>query len=203
MIQPPLQSTRGFTLLELLVVMMIIGIIVSFAVLSVGQDPTRKVEEEVHRLNALIELARQEGMLEAQEFAVQIHRNGYQFLQLQQNDKAWQWQPITGKGVFRPRCLPPGMEMKLELEGEPAILETMSCEKLQEQSEQKDDSESQSSIEGLTQDQEKEFPRVFLLSSGEITPFEVTLMLEDKGLYRLAGELTGAMHIYSADENKL
>mgnify|MGYP000082405107 CR=1 FL=1 len=43
-------------------------------------------------------------------------------------------------------------------------------------------------------------PRIFLLSSGEMTPFELTLSLPDKTSARLAGELTGKLTQPASDE---
>lgn len=180
----------GFTLIEIVVVIFIIGIILTFAVLSVGQNKTRVIQDEVNRMNALMTLASQEAVLQGQEFAVEVHSNGYQFLQLLQNDTAWQWQPINKEAIFRPRCLPAGLTLKLVLEGETALLEPMSCDaKAQDSNKDEQGSSNQTTSE-------KEQPRIFLLSSGEMTPFQVSMQLEDEQEgYYLKGDLTGVLAV--------
>ena len=51
---------RGFTLLEIMVVLVLVGIITSFALLSVGGGPRERLAEEARRLAALVELHQQE-----------------------------------------------------------------------------------------------------------------------------------------------
>ena len=64
--QEPPSIHGGFTLLELLLVILIIGIILSFAALSIGRGNERAIEDEMRRLAGLIELAAQEATLESQ-----------------------------------------------------------------------------------------------------------------------------------------
>ena len=54
---------RGFTLLEIMVVMVLIGILSSLAVLSIGGGPRDRLAEEGRRLAALVELHQQEAIL--------------------------------------------------------------------------------------------------------------------------------------------
>lgn len=140
-----LRPSRGFTLLELLVTLVIIGIIVSFATLSLGNNAARRVEQEAERLSALIQLAKEEALFNAQELGILFWQNGYTFLRIENQ----QWTPITGDNELRPRALPEGLSMLLYLEGLEAELPRRP-------------------------DQRKR-PQVFILSSGEITPFEAEI----------------------------
>lgn len=72
---------HGFTLLELLVVLLIFGLLVSFAVLSVGGSASRQMEQEARRLVELAGLARDESLLTGQVRALGFSRNGYAFLE--------------------------------------------------------------------------------------------------------------------------
>ena len=53
----------GFTLLEILVVLILLGIILSVAVLSTGGVKERELEQEVQRMVRLIQLAKEEAVL--------------------------------------------------------------------------------------------------------------------------------------------
>ena len=189
----------GFTLIEILIVMLIIGIIMSLAVLSINLNTSSILEDEIGRIRSLTMMAGEEAILQGEEMAVQIHSNGYQFLRLLQTADAWQWAPVTEDKLFRPRCFPPGVGINLEIEGEPVTLEKMPCDtgdvmlEIDEEGDVRDN---------LKEDNENEIPKVFLLSSGEMTPFELTLIWEEGGKYTLVGEMTGEMEILASEQQE-
>ncbi len=79
---------RGFTLLEVMVVLVLIGIITSLALLSVGGGPKERLAEEGQRLAALIQLHQQEATLSGDSRGVRFSRTGYAILR--QGEKgAW------------------------------------------------------------------------------------------------------------------
>ena len=75
-------ACRGFSLLELLVVVVIIGLFAGAAVYSftmsiVGNDP--QVEQETQRLRSLIDLLREEGLMQSRDYGVLFTETGYRF----------------------------------------------------------------------------------------------------------------------------
>lgn len=171
----------------MIVVVFIIGIITTIAVTSLNRDPVDLVEEEARRLHALMQLASEEATLQSREFAIQFHKDGYQFMRLETNGEQWNWTPVSGDRILRPRCLHDLVQMEVSLEGEETELVTMGC--AGGKVEQSDEDES--SIFDAPEEEELH-PRIFLLSSGEMTPFEITLPVNDEGeSYRLVGHLHG------------
>lgn len=159
----PSTGMRGFTLLELLAVIFIIGIILSFASLSVGQHGSRTLEDEAQRLHSLLQLAADESVLEGRELALQLNPDSYLFLMLDNDDK---WQPLQDDRLLRQRELPPILRLQLQLEGVDTTL---------------DDADHPA--------------RIFVLSSGEMTPFELRLEGEDGEVYRLQGDVIGHLEL--------
>lgn len=151
---------RGFTLLEVLAVVLIIGIIISFASLSIGQNSSRVVQDEVERLHGLIRLAGEEAVLQGRELALEFDRDSYRFLELGVKD----WQPVQEDPMLRERPLPEAIEFELLLEG----------------------------VETSFEDK-KNLPKIFILSSGELTPFEMTLKTDEGEEYLLQGLINGKL----------
>lgn len=169
-----IRQQRGFTLLELLLVILIIGIILSFAALSIGRGNERNIEEEMRRLAGLIELAAQEATLQSRDTLVQFNGNKYEFMAFKDN----KWQLITHDDTFRPRRLPEEMRLIVQIENESITLGTETSEKSDNTA----------------------LPRIYLLSSGEMTPFQLTLKdasnnKGDNTRYQLTGTINGKIEI--------
>jgi len=81
---------RGFTLIEMLVVVVIIGILASTIVLGfVGSDREQNLRTEAERLAMLIEMARSEAVQRNEEWGVAVGPNGYQFLVFDPPNHRW------------------------------------------------------------------------------------------------------------------
>ena len=74
-------SVRGFTLLELLVVIVILGIVAGMVSLSIEPSEGRRMTEEVERLAALFRLANNEARVSGRTITWQADHDGYRFLE--------------------------------------------------------------------------------------------------------------------------
>jgi general secretion pathway protein H len=70
---------RGFTLLEMLVVLVIAGLLVSLASLSLTRNPRTDLNEEAQRLALLFESAGDEAQVRARPIAWMPLENGFRF----------------------------------------------------------------------------------------------------------------------------
>jgi general secretion pathway protein H len=173
----PVRRSAGFTLLELMVVLVIIGIIFTFAMLSLGGDDLGELmEQEINRMTTLLELASDEAVLRGEELAVLFSEDGYEFLVLHEG----RWQATAEDGLLKAYSLPADIELRLEIEGEPPIL-TAAAAADEEVVEEEDEEEDLQ-------------PQVFILSSGEMTPFTVILTSPQSRLnYLLTASLLGSL----------
>jgi general secretion pathway protein H len=143
---------NGFTLLELLVVVVIVSILFSFLMLSIrSKSPEDLIKEEARRLNQLLQLALEEAVLRNTEYGLLFNARGYQFLQLNENN----WQTVDADKLLRKRELPLEMEIELSVEQTDIIIADAP-----EDPEESDDERTEEKIK----------PQVFLMSSEEITP---------------------------------
>ncbi|MEE8378939.1 MAG: type II secretion system minor pseudopilin GspH [Gammaproteobacteria bacterium] len=168
-VHAPSGTERGFTLLEVLAVLFIIGIISSFVGLSVGQRSSRAAQDEAERLYGLVRIAGEESVLQGRELAVEFTRQSYRFWELAGDN---QWMLIEEDKLFRERKFPPDVNIELLVEGSTASF-----------------------------DDEKKLPRIYILSSGELTDFEISFSLEDEKAYTLRGTINGKLELFQADEN--
>ena len=159
----------GFTLIELIVVMVLIGVIFSFAMLSMGGDDLAKLmERETRRLETLLSLASDEAIIRGDELAIHFEDDGYEFMVL----AAEGWQ-VADDGVLKSYQLPAGIELQLDVSGD---LPVIGQEPEQEQG-------------GNTRP-----PQVFILSSGEMTPFSVTFLARNSNRrFHLTTTVLGAV----------
>ena len=112
---------RGFTLLEIMVVLVLVGIITSFALLSVGGGPRERLAEEARRLAALVELHQQETILSGELRGIQFSRAGYALLSL--NEKG-EWQPPVAADTLIRHELPEDIALSLWVEDQAVDLKT-------------------------------------------------------------------------------
>ena len=113
-------TQKGFTLFEMLTVVFIIGIVISFATLSVGTPGSDKVEEEVKRIQQLLIIAGEEAIFNSKELALEINKQGYQFVILVEGT---QWQPIADDKVLRKREFPEDSVVEVQIDDFDVILD--------------------------------------------------------------------------------
>ena len=142
-------AAKGFTLLELLVVILLIGIIANFAVLSIGSRTlSDRMETEAERIKQLIELAAEEAQVKGLNLGLIYEPEAYGFLVLGDGGI---WSPYAESGPFRRRALGEPLEIDLRVENQ--------------------------LVPPHNPDDEDAvvLPQVLILSSGEVSPFELDL----------------------------
>jgi general secretion pathway protein H len=146
---------RGFSLLELLVVVVIVGIISAIYTLSFGVlDEDRELQRELERLGAVLELASEESMMYGREMGVRFFSNHYEFSRLDITGPDGPEWIVFNEDVLRARQLDPRLALELEIESQEILLRPELGKK------------------------EKYQPQVFIYSSGEITPFTLSIRPE-------------------------
>lgn len=92
---PQLSNSRGFTLLELMVVIAIIGLMSAALIFNLA-DPRGNLIDEAERFAARVSAARNEAVLTARETRVVVAAGGYQF----ETRKRGQWISFVGKPLL-------------------------------------------------------------------------------------------------------
>ncbi len=159
------RHARGFTLIELLVVVVIIATILSVGILSIRiLDDDRLLETEARRLGSLINAIQDEAAMQGRDFGLELMTGSYRFVEY--DAYASQWIEVGDIDLMRLRELPEEMEFDLVLEGKRIVLAPDPAEIRQP------DNEGRT----LARTSAAYAPHIFILSSGDITPFELMLM---------------------------
>lgn len=179
------QKHAGFTLVEVMVVVIIIGVMATFAGLSIGSRVNEdKLETEARRAEAILKLASEEAEAKGIEIGIRFTEGGYRLLTLDANRK---WQDYEANGPLRRRSFASPFALSLLVDGRPTRLPPeLTAEQERELAE--------SAVLKSTRedDAQRLTPQVLLLSSGEITPF--VLQMSAPGLtvrYRIEADALG------------
>lgn len=145
-----LKSERGFTLLELLIVLSIVGILATLVVVSfVGSDHQSIVKNEADRMIRSLELARKESMLRNELWGVLLEAETYEFVYYDFEQS--QWFPVD-----REPYVETPLEKNLEL-----IFNTPE------------------EVANETLGEQSEVPGIVIEPTGEMTPFQIDIRHSD------------------------
>lgn len=116
-----LPRAYGFTLLELLVVILIIGVVtagVLFSISFAGKDTD--LETESKRLLSLMDYAREQAELQTRDYGIYFGQNGYEFVVY--DVRTGSWRRVFEDDALRDRTLPSGLDFKLVVDARPIVL---------------------------------------------------------------------------------
>lgn len=184
------ERASGFTLIELLVVVVIMGIISAMVLLSFGiLGDDRALQQQARRLSSLLELATDEAVMQGRDFGLEFMQAGYRFVEL--DPILNQWHEVTDDDLLRPRQLDEGMELELRLEDRPVSLASEASDiDADEESEQRN--------------RNGYLPHVLILSSGDVTPFNLRLVRwSDRSELSLEMTLAGEIEITTDESTTL
>jgi general secretion pathway protein H len=147
--------SKGFTLVEILVVVVIMAIVISLAVLSIGTTGRdAQLDEESRRIEGLVGLLHERALLEGRDFGLRIEPTAYEFVVY--DSRRDRWMTFDQEHEFRHRDLPKGVSFQLELDSHVVVLKPLD--------------------RNLTSNTAPPAPQLAIAASGEGTPFRLTLL---------------------------
>ncbi|NWO05934.1 MAG: type II secretion system minor pseudopilin GspH [Alteromonadaceae bacterium] len=140
----------GFTLIEILVVLIIVGLLAALAVANLaGGSQQRELREQVRELYLLMQTASEQAVLNNREYGLVLDDSGYRFVAFEDENREW---AAYSERLFRPRTFPDWVVLTSFIENDLPKLASDESDTLR--------------------------PDVVFFSSGETTPFELEFTLQ-------------------------
>jgi general secretion pathway protein H len=148
--------SMGFTLIEIMVVVFIIGLITAAAVITFGgEQRDTELDREAERLDALFDYVREQAELQTRDYGFRVNNVGYSFVvfDVLQN----QWRTADEDDALRQREFPEGLEPQVVVDGRRIVLDQKK------------------------RDLEEFKPQIMIFANGDLTSFEISLRREGAG----------------------
>ncbi|HEV8077756.1 MAG TPA: type II secretion system minor pseudopilin GspH [Marinobacter sp.] len=146
-------AKNGFTLIEILVVLVIIGLMAALAVFTMGgSSQQRELEAEVQGLYLRLQVVSEQAVLNNLEAGLVIEADHYRFVMFDDETQDWRTSP---ERLFQAHALPLWLSVDTALSDD---------------------------IPRLTNETNRLQPSVVFFSSGESTAFEIELMVRGQAM---------------------
>ena len=191
--------SRGFTLIEMMIVVFIIGIITAGVLLSVnltGRD--RDLEKESDRLLTLVNYVREQAEMQTRDYGIIVHDDGYQFVAY--DARRGLWREVYEDDALHIRMLPGGLDFKLMVDARPVVLQSTGEIKKPDPKEQEKKKKTLDDLKNVTDaaslkeavgtrkigdddssklsEAKKIKPQITIYANGDLSSFEITLERE-------------------------
>lgn len=145
----------GFTLLEVLLVAMLMGLIATAVTLSMGgAKGDRELDKQARRFMATLQQAQEYSVMDGRLVGLRVEDHGWQFMTRAPKDR--KWRALTDDKILGQVQLPEEMTLTMALEG--FSWKTDSDEKTER-----------------GRDEQERTPQVLIFPGGELTPFVLTM----------------------------
>lgn len=151
----------GFTLLEILVTLVIVAAMAAMLVFSFKDSSQQKLRREASDFAVVLNAAADEAVMRGVEIGVVLDDEGYRFVIFDPETKRWQPPVLNGLAEHK---FPERYLIEFSLDG--SEVDQQMIERIKLLAQRSDD--------------ERLRPSILILSSGEVTPFSLTLRTESK-----------------------
>lgn len=150
-------KNNGYTLIEILIVILIISIVTSVALLNINNNKNRRIESFANEFLQMMTLAEENAMLQPQILGVTLSDHAIRFLAYESAaiEKKNKWQPWQNDSLS-PLNVPDDIELRLV-----TLTSSVSATKID------------------ANDDDQTIPQIMLSTNGDVTPF--TLYVGKKG----------------------
>ncbi|VCU67852.1 MULTISPECIES: type II secretion system minor pseudopilin GspH [Pseudomonas] len=102
------RPSKGFTLLEMLIVILLISLSLGLLGFINPDSGARQAQRELERFNNLLQLLRKQAVLTDSDYSIRVEQQSYQVEQLHDHHR---WEPAS---QFQTRVLPAAVQLSLQ-----------------------------------------------------------------------------------------
>ena len=183
----------GFTLLEVLLVALLMGLVASAVTLSISvAGPEQMLKKQAQRFMSATEMVLDESVLSGQFIGIVIDEDQYQFVFY----KEGKWMPVDQDRLLSAKKMDAGITLDIVIDGMPLVQED----------EQNESWFDEPFIDEESEEEKKKHPepQILLFPSGEMTPFELGFNTVNDDLQPVnvlvVGDALGHLTLGRADE---
>lgn len=165
---PRRESARGFTLLEVLVVVVIIAVLTTIGVLSIGVlGGDRQMETEVERYTDVLAAAAEQAQLEGRDYGIHFTDEAYQIFVY--SVRRQRWEVVGDDRLYSEHRLPKGITVILQVEARTILLATPAPDLLASRAPDVPAGPEPAALPA---------PQIVLYGSGDADPYELSFRRE-------------------------
>ncbi|WP_185826908.1 type II secretion system minor pseudopilin GspH [Shewanella canadensis] len=159
---------KGFTLMEVLLVVLLMGLAASAVTMSMsGADKQRELERSALQFMTATEMVLDETVLSGHFIGIVIDDESYKYVFYDEG----KWKPLTQDRILSERQMEYGVKLELILDGLPLV-----------QDDEEEDTWFEEPLIEKSEEDKKKFPepQVLLFPSGEMSTFELIFSSKDE-----------------------
>ncbi|MFU2510725.1 MAG: type II secretion system minor pseudopilin GspH [Pseudoalteromonas prydzensis] len=179
--------SRGFSLIEILVVLVVIAFATKMVVYSLDGGDEDELDKQALRLHTTINMASEFAILNQLELGFHLDKNSFEFLVFDGE----KWITFDREKLFAPITVDERLKLTLNLDdlawSQDNLLEQSNWRELM----------SGGDDESLLELQKMKIPQVLILSSGEVSAFQLIYELKDEKepVYFIEGEFSAPVNL--------
>lgn len=159
------RANSGYTLLEILVVLVIISIVAGVALLTIGHNDNKELQAFTRELTQTLTLAEEQALLQPVTLGLMFTTHSFRFYEYRQTRSSASWQALNDRELGLHR-IPEDIQLSLQINDKILPLEP---------------------VEG-------KLPALFVSTNGTLTPFTLLIGKKNKKpRYQLIGHADGSI----------